>query len=68
MAKQRHTFLGRDIHIIRRGEHREFVLTQDGYSAKLKEMDVPDGVDLSSSLDDANHNLYRANVGRLNWV
>jgi len=62
------TFLGRDIQILRdETGARTIRLTQEEYANKLTEMDVPDGPP-EKPLSPEEHSIFRATVGRLNWI
>jgi hypothetical protein len=70
---QMYTFLGRDIEVNRdKNGKRSIKLTQGQYTQKLQEMPgVKDGeTDRKEDepLTETEHTLYRALVGRLNWV
>ena len=64
---QRFTFLGRDI-VVKSKPSRELHVTQENYIASLVEIPIPESVSLSSPLDPERHALYRAAVGKLQWV
>ena len=70
LPSQKYTFLGRDLVITRTSSgERELQLTQEAYAGKLSQMAYPDVHYRGDEYvgEDA-HTLYRATVGRLNWL
>lgn len=66
--EQSHTFLGRDIKIIRENGMRYFEVSQTNYAKQLQEMQIPEGAKLDAPLEERDHSLFRACVGRINWL
>ena len=66
--EQSHTFLGRDIKVIRSNGERYFEVTQTNYALQLQEMVISAGANLETRLEEREHSMFRACVGRINWL
>jgi hypothetical protein len=68
IKEQSHTFLilGRDIKIVRANGERYFEVSQSNYARQLQEMAIPEGVKMDAQLPECS--LFRACVGRINWL